>query len=294
MRYIIPILFLSFIIAQDGVYDKIVEDHDKAVKEIQNKFDRQILTEGERYNKTIDIWTHATSEVAEDMFKELKIDNDGFNPLYMMADSGARGSQDQIKQLAGMRGLMAKPRKSMVGGGEIIESPIMSNFKEGLSVMEYFISTHGARKGLADTALKTADAGYLTRRLVDVAQDVVVSTDNCKTINGITISDLKEGEEVIEPLTERILGRTSSENIIIDGEKIVLDSISYVQDKGKTEIGIETKSNKRNLIIKMFDSLNYNVISLDLVFYGGLTKKDISRNKYRFLSDEEINLLKRI
>jgi DNA-directed RNA polymerase subunit beta' len=139
----------------------------------------------------------------------------------MMADSGARGSGDQIKQLAGMRGLMAKPRKSMIGGGEIIESPIQSNFKEGLSVMEYFISTHGARKGLADTALKTADAGYLTRRLVDVAQDVVISEFDCKTINGITVSDLKEGEEVVESLSERILGRTSSEKIIVDGKTVV-------------------------------------------------------------------------
>jgi DNA-directed RNA polymerase subunit beta' len=153
--------------------------------------------------------------------KGLKSDEEGFNSVYMMADSGARGSGDQIKQLAGMRGLMAKPRKSMIGGGEIIESPIQSNFKEGLSVMEYFISTHGARKGLADTALKTADAGYLTRRLVDVAQDVVISEFDCKTINGITVSDLKEGEEVVESLSERILGRTSSEKIIVDGKTVV-------------------------------------------------------------------------
>ena len=155
------------------------------------------------------------------MMKGLKSDEEGFNSVYMMADSGARGSGDQIKQLAGMRGLMAKPRKSMVGGGEIIESPIQSNFKEGLSVMEYFISTHGARKGLADTALKTADAGYLTRRLVDVAQDVVISEFDCKTINGITVADLKEGEEVVESLSERILGRTSSEKIIVDGKTVV-------------------------------------------------------------------------
>ena len=133
------------------------------------------------------------------MFKELENDNQGFNPLFMMADSGARGSQDQIKQLAGMRGLMAKPKKSMVGAsGEIIENPIKSNFKEGLSVFEYFISTHGARKGLADTALKTADAGYLTRRLVDVAQDVTISMEDCTTIQGLLLEDLKEGEEIIE------------------------------------------------------------------------------------------------
>ncbi len=189
---------------------------------IHDKFNRQILTDGERYNKVIDVWTHATNEVAASMMNGLMNDNQGFNPVYMMADSGARGSQDQIKQLAGMRGLMAKPQKAMTGGkGEIIESPITSNFKEGLSVLEYFISTHGARKGLADTALKTADAGYLTRRLVDVAQDVVVSEVDCETINGIKISDLKEGEEVIEPLADRILGRTILDDFIIDGEVVV-------------------------------------------------------------------------
>ena len=150
------------------------------------------MTEGERYNKTIDVWTHATAEVANEMFNELKSDDEGFNPLYMMADSGARGSQDQIKQLAGMRGLMAKPRKSSAGSsssGEIIENPIKSNFKEGLSVFEYFISTHGARKGLADTALKTADAGYLTRRLVDVAQDITISEEDCGTIQGLHLEE---------------------------------------------------------------------------------------------------------
>ena len=152
----------------------------------------------------------------------LSKDRQGFNPVFMMADSGARGSQDQIKQLAGMRGLMAKPQKSMKGGvGEIIESPITSNFKEGLSVFEYFISTHGARKGLADTALKTADAGYLTRRLVDVAQDVVVYEPDCGTINGIVIADLKEGEKIVEPLSDRILGRTILDDFIIKGEVVV-------------------------------------------------------------------------
>ena len=174
--------------------DHIMSLAEKEVEKIQNKFDKQILTEGERYNKVIDIWTHATNEVANEMFVELKKDKKGFNPLYMMADSGARGSQDQIKQLAGMRGLMAKPKKSMVGSaGEIIENPIKSNFKEGLSVFEYFLSTHGARKGLADTALKTADAGYLTRRLVDVAQDVIIAEEDCGTIQGIWVEDLKEG-----------------------------------------------------------------------------------------------------
>ncbi len=200
--------------------DNIIELATKKVASIQSKFNRHILTEGERYNKVIDIWTHATNHVAATMMDNLKKDDQGFNPVYMMADSGARGSQDQIKQLAGMRGLMAKPQKSMTGRkGEIIESPITSNFKEGLSVLEYFISTHGARKGLADTALKTADAGYLTRRLVDVAQDVVIYDEDCGTINGIVIADLKEGEEIIEPLSDRVLGRTILDDFIVDGKK---------------------------------------------------------------------------
>ena len=202
--------------------DDILNEAQKEVDEIRRKFDRHILTDGERYNKVIDVWTHATNRVAGTMMDALQDDRQGFNPVYMMADSGARGSQDQIKQLAGMRGLMAKPQKSMKGGvGEIIESPITSNFKEGLSVFEYFISTHGARKGLADTALKTADAGYLTRRLVDVAQDVVVYITDCDTINGIVISDLKEGEEIIEPLADRILGRTILDDFIVKGDVVV-------------------------------------------------------------------------
>ncbi|MGY8787214.1 MAG: DNA-directed RNA polymerase subunit beta', partial [Fidelibacterota bacterium] len=202
--------------------DEILGEAQKEVDDIKDKFDRHILTDGERYNKVIDIWTHATNRVAGSMMDALKKDRSGFNPVYMMADSGARGSQDQIKQLAGMRGLMAKPQKSMKGGvGEIIESPITSNFKEGLSVFEYFISTHGARKGLADTALKTADAGYLTRRLVDVAQDVVVYITDCETINGIAIADLKEGEEIIETLSDRILGRTVLDDFIIKGDVVV-------------------------------------------------------------------------
>ena len=202
--------------------ESILDSAQLEVEKIQAKFDRHVLTEGERYNKVIDIWTHATSDVATEMFKELENDDQGFNPLYMMADSGARGSQDQIKQLAGMRGLMAKPKKSMVGAsGEIIENPIKSNFKEGLSVFEYFISTHGARKGLADTALKTADAGYLTRRLVDVAQDVTITIEDCGTIQGLLLEDLKEGEEIIEPLPERIVGRYALDQIVdpIDGTK---------------------------------------------------------------------------
>ena len=200
----------------------IIAGAQSEVDEIKNKFDRHILTDGERYNKVIDVWTHTANQMALTMMKALEEDREGFNPVFMMADSGARGSQDQIKQLAGMRGLMAKPQKSMKGGvGEIIESPITSNFKEGLSVFEYFISTHGARKGLADTALKTADAGYLTRRLVDVAQDVVVYSHDCGTINGIIISDLKEGEKIVEPLSDRILGRTILDDFISKGETVV-------------------------------------------------------------------------
>ncbi|MAR15316.1 MAG: DNA-directed RNA polymerase subunit beta', partial [Candidatus Marinimicrobia bacterium] len=218
--------------------DSIIDRAESEISDIKNKFDRQILTEGERYNKVIDVWTHATNEVAQEMFSELEDDNQGFNALYMMADSGARGSQDQIKQLAGMRGLMAKPKKSLVGSaGEIIENPIKSNFKEGLSAFEYFISTHGARKGLADTALKTADAGYLTRRLVDVAQDVTISIEDCGTIQGVIMQDIKEGEKIIEPLYDRIVGRYVVDDVIdpIDG-KIYIKSNELVSQKIAEEI----------------------------------------------------------
>jgi DNA-directed RNA polymerase subunit beta' len=181
---------------------------------IRKQYDRGIITEGERYNKIIDLWTHTTGIVADALREELSKDKDGFNPVFLMLDSGARGSNDQIKQLAGMRGLMQKPQKKITGAvGEIIENPIISNFKDGLSVLEYFISTHGARKGLADTALKTADAGYLTRRLIDVVQDVVISEEDCGTIKGIEIEDLREGDEIMESLQGRILGRVTQEDI---------------------------------------------------------------------------------
>ncbi len=225
--------------------DSIIGAAQDEVDDIKHKFDRHILTDGERYNKVIDIWTHATTNMAMTMMDALKKDREGFNPVYMMADSGARGSQDQIKQLAGMRGLMAKPQKSMKGGvGEIIESPITSNFKEGLSVFEYFISTHGARKGLADTALKTADAGYLTRRLVDVAQDVLVYETDCGTINGIVIADLKEGEEIIEPLSDRILGRTICDDFIIKGD-VVVKAGSVIEEDEAELIGDSGVENVR-------------------------------------------------
>jgi len=195
----------------------LIERAQKEVDNIQKQFLRGIITDGERYNKIIDIWTHVTGEVAEIMFAKLSKHEDGFNPLFMMSDSGARGSKEQIRQLAGMRGLMAKPQKTLSGQtGEIIENPITANFLEGLSVIEYFISTHGARKGLADTALKTADAGYLTRRLVDVAQDVIISEHDCGTILGIEMTDLKEGEEIIEPLEDRITGRVAAEDVVDD------------------------------------------------------------------------------
>ena len=156
--------------------DELLTSARKEVENITKAYQQRAITDGERYNKIIDIWTHATSDVANEMFIALRKSTEGFNPIYMMADSGARGSREQIRQLAGMRGLMAKPQKKITGQiGEIIEAPITSNFREGLSVLEYFISTHGARKGLADTALKTADAGYLTRRLVDVCKDVTIT-----------------------------------------------------------------------------------------------------------------------
>ena len=207
------------------------------VAKIQKQYENRIITDGERYNKIIDIWTHTTSDVAELMFDQLSKAKDGFNPIYIMADSGARGSKEQIRQLAAMRGLMAKPQKKMTGEmGEIIESPIISNFKEGLSVLEYFISTHGARKGLADTALKTADAGYLTRRLVDVAQDVIITGIDCGTILGLKIGDLKEGEEIIEPLRDRILGRVAAEDIFNDEGNVLVEAGLLIDEQMADDI----------------------------------------------------------
>ncbi len=202
----------------------LIEKARKEVEKILKQYEKGVITNGERYNKVIDTWTRTTSEVGEVMFDRLKKESHGFNPIFMMADSGARGSQEQIRQLAGMRGLMAKPQKRITGQiGEIIESPIVANFREGLDVLEYFISTHGARKGLADTALKTADAGYLTRRLVDVAQDVIITEKDCGTILGLSVSALKEGEEVIESLRDRIQGRVALEDLYdpITGDLLV-------------------------------------------------------------------------
>ncbi len=217
---IIPPEKVEIIASAQVVVDGIVKDHRDGV-----------ITNSERYNKVIDKWTQVTNEVRDRMFDCLKADDDGFNSVYMMNASGARGSADQIKQLAGMRGLMAKPQKKITGGfGEIIEQPIIANFREGLTMLEYFISTHGARKGLADTALKTADAGYLTRRLVDVAQDIVVNELDCGTLKGVEITPLKEGEKTIEPLSERIVGRASAEDVI-DGNGEIICEAGTVIDK---------------------------------------------------------------
>jgi len=229
---------------------KLIDNAQKRVDKIRRRYERGVITNGERYNQVIDIWTSITSEVADVMFENLANDRDGFNPVFMMADSGARGSKEQIRQLAGMRGLMAKPQKKITGGvGEIIESPIISNFREGLSVIEYFISTHGARKGLADTALKTADAGYLTRRLVDVAQDVIINEIDCGTILGIDITALKEGEDVIESLADRILGRVAledvfdpiSDDVIVEaGQEIKEEQAHQIEEAGIESIRIRS------------------------------------------------------
>jgi len=183
------------------------------VEEVLNNYSMGFITNNERYNQIIDIWTHINARLTQSLMKQLSNDKQGFNSVYMMLDSGARGSKEQIRQLSGMRGLMAKPQKSGASGSEIIENPILSNFKEGLSVLEYFISTHGARKGLADTALKTADAGYLTRRLVDVSQDVIITDDDCGTLRGLVATAIKKNEEVVESLYERILGRTTVHDV---------------------------------------------------------------------------------
>jgi len=179
-----------------------------------------LITNNERYNQVIDVWTNTNSKLTEKAMYDLANDNQGFNSIYMMLDSGARGSKEQIRQLSGMRGLMAKPQKSSSGGGSIIENPILSNFKEGLSILEYFISTHGARKGLADTALKTADAGYLTRRLVDVAQDVIIKQFDCGTLRGVEMNPVKRQDEIIESISARIEGRTALNDIMINDEII--------------------------------------------------------------------------
>ncbi|NNF76104.1 MAG: DNA-directed RNA polymerase subunit beta' [Flavobacteriaceae bacterium] len=227
----------------------MIDTANQQVDGIMANYNMGLITNNERYNQVIDIWTSTNAELTELSMKRISEDQQGFNSVYMMLDSGARGSKEQIRQLTGMRGLMAKPKKSTAGGGEIIENPILSNFKEGLSILEYFISTHGARKGLADTALKTADAGYLTRRLVDVSQDVIVNTEDCGTLRGVTITPLKKNEEIVESLEERISGRVSlydiyhpnTEELLVPSGAIIGDEISKIIDASPIE-AVEARS----------------------------------------------------
>ena len=219
--------------------EQLVAKGNEEVEEIMNEYNMGFITDNERYNKVIDVWTHVNDDLSRILMKTISTDDQGFNSVYMMLDSGARGSKEQIRQLSGMRGLMAKPQKAGAEGGQIIENPILSNFKEGLSVLEYFISTHGARKGLADTALKTADAGYLTRRLVDVSHDVIINEEDCGTLRGLVCTALKNNDEVIASLSERILGRvsvhdiihpTTGELIVAGGEEITEDIAKKIED----------------------------------------------------------------
>ena len=228
---------------------EFVDEGYEQVDEVVNNYNMGFITNNERYNQIIDIWTHANARLTQSLLKQLSSDNQGFNPVYMMLDSGARGSKEQIRQLSGMRGLMAKPQKSGATGSEIIENPILSNFKEGLSVLEYFISTHGARKGLADTALKTADAGYLTRRLVDVSQDVITSEFDCGTLRGILATAIKNNEETVESLYERILGRTTVHDvyhpltgdlIINSGEEVTEEIARHIDDSPLEQVEIRS------------------------------------------------------
>ncbi|MBM3413628.1 MAG: DNA-directed RNA polymerase subunit beta' [Bacteroidetes bacterium] len=223
---------------------ELLENAKIEVEEVWESYNLGLITNNERYNQIVDIWSRVDTRITETLIKELSNDKQGFNSVYMMLDSGARGSKQQIKQLAGIRGLMAKPRKSGSTGSEIIENPILSNFKGGLNVLDYFISTHGARKGLADTALKTADAGYLTRRLVDVAQDVVITEEDCGTLRGIATTALKDNEDIIEPLSDRIEGRNSLHDVYDPvSEKLIVaagEQITELLAKQIEEAGVET------------------------------------------------------
>lgn len=222
---------------------ELVDKADGDVKEVLMNYNMGLITNNERYNQIIDIWTHTNSRLTATLMNQLETDRQGFNSIYMMYDSGARGSKEQIRQLSGMRGLMAKPQKSGASAQEIIENPILSNFKEGLSILEYFISTHGARKGLADTALKTADAGYLTRRLVDVAQDVVINGEDCGTLRGLVATALKKNDDIVEPLLDRILGRTSvhdvfhpeTEELLVEAGEIITEDIAEAIEEADIE-----------------------------------------------------------
>ena len=256
----------------------LVKEAKKEVSGVWGNYYMGLITDNERYNQVIDIWTRANTKLTSKLMNELENNSQGFNPIYMMMHSGARGSREQIRQLGGMRGLMAKPQKNLAGSvGEIIENPILSNFKEGLDVIEYFISTHGARKGLADTALKTADAGYLTRRLVDVAQDVIVNEEDCGTLRGVFIKALKDNEDVVEPLSERILGRVSvhdvydpiSNKLIVGSGEEITESVSKQIDLTNIH-GIEIRSvltceTGRGVCAKCYGR---NLATGDLVFAG--------------------------
>jgi DNA-directed RNA polymerase subunit beta' len=244
--------------------EELLDNAKGEVDEVWESYNVGLITNNERYNQIVDIWSRVDTRITESLIRELANDRQGFNSVYMMLDSGARGSKQQIKQLAGIRGLMAKPRKSGSTGSEIIENPILSNFKGGLNVLDYFISTHGARKGLADTALKTADAGYLTRRLVDVAQDMVIMEEDCGTLRGIATSALKDNEDVIEPLSDRIAGRTSlhdvydpiSEQLIVaGGEEINSDVAKKIEEEGIETVEIRsvlTCESKRGVCVKCY------------------------------------------
>ncbi|RYZ00499.1 MAG: DNA-directed RNA polymerase subunit beta' [Chitinophagaceae bacterium] len=246
------------------IKEELVANAKVEVDEVWENYNMGLITNNERYNQTVDIWSRVDTRITETLIRELAADKQGFNSVFMMLDSGARGSKQQIKQLAGIRGLMAKPRKSGSTGSEIIENPILSNFKGGLNVLDYFISTHGARKGLADTALKTADAGYLTRRLVDVAQDVVVTEEDCGTLRGIATSALKDNEDVIEPLADRIEGRTSLHNVydpindellVEAGSEITADIAEKIEERGIETVEIRsvlTCEAKRGTCVKCY------------------------------------------
>ncbi|MDF2380764.1 DNA-directed RNA polymerase subunit beta' [Nostoc ellipsosporum NOK] len=246
------------------IKEQLLENAKGEVDEVWDNYNMGLITNNERYNQIVDIWSRVDTRLTETLIRELSSDKQGFNSVYMMLDSGARGSKQQIKQLAGIRGLMAKPRKSGSTGSEIIENPILSNFKGGLNVLDYFISTHGARKGLADTALKTADAGYLTRRLVDVAQDVVITEEDCGTLRGIATSALKDNEDIIEPLADRIEGRTSlhdiynpvsDELIIAAGEEITAALARKIEEAGIEYVEIRsvlTCESKRGCCVKCY------------------------------------------
>jgi DNA-directed RNA polymerase subunit beta' len=230
--------------------EKLVANAQEEVDAVWNNYMMGLITDNERYNQVIDIWTRTNTLLTNTLMKQLEEDQQGFNSIYMMMHSGARGSREQIRQLGGMRGLMAKPQKNLAGSvGSIIENPILSNFKEGLDVLEYFISTHGARKGLADTALKTADAGYLTRRLVDVAHDLVVTEEDCGTLRGLKVTALKDNEDIVEPLSERIVGRVTvhavydplTEEMIVDANEEVTDEIAKkIEDTAIEEVEIRS------------------------------------------------------